>query len=356
MGRLSNNKKYSEKSYRYMMTGMTFMFCAAVLTAVVFVFFIHKINAVEKQISTTKYNRHFVFVGDETDVEFWEQVYDSSHSKAEEDGIYLENIRDSLKNNYTNADLLRVAVNSDVDGIVYAGGSSDEVIELIDKATENGIGVVVLHNDIEQSSRQCFVGVNNYELGQMFASQIKNLLSEKMVSSKNIMLLASSGMSEGAANLVTLGIEDELLKITNEENLPDIEIYRIDAEDTFSVEEEIRKIFMDSDNIPGIILCLESIYTQSVYQAVVDYNHVGDVNVVGYFYDKDILEGIEKQIIYSTISVDTDEMGKSSIEALEEYNEMGYTNAFLPVNMEIIEMKEAKRLLKEAEIAEEVSE
>lgn len=352
MSELTEKKKYSEKSYKYMLVGMTFMLLVAVITAISFGFFIRRINTVEQFFSEAKYDKHFVFVGDETDIEFWEQVYDSSYAKAEEDGIYLENIRDSLKNNYKNTDLLRVAVNSDVDGIVYAGGYSEEVVKLIDKATENGIGVIVLHNDIEQSSRQCFVGVNNYELGQMFSSQIQDLTKDGRMRSKRIMILVNSGMSEGAANLVILGIEDELLKKYKEENLPEIELYRIEAEDTFSVEEEIRKIFLNSDNIPDIILCLEGIYTQCVYQAIVDYNHVGDVNVVGYFYDKDILEGIEKKIIYSTISVDTDEMGKACIEALEEYNEMGYTNAFLPVNMEIIEKSKAEMLLREDESEE----
>lgn len=349
--RSKKEKNNTNKSYTYMIVGMTVMLVVAIVTAVVFGIFIKDINSVEKISDDVIYEKHYVFVDDNTDNEFWEEVYNAASEKAVQDGIYLENIRQSLKTNYTNVDLLRVAINSKVDGIVYASGASEEIESLINNATEKGIGVVVLHNDIEKSSRQCFVGVNNYELGQIYASQIINMTGSKDISDVTITILASSDMSEGATNLVTLGIEDELVdRIDNEEEenvLPEIEIIRIDAEDTFSVEEEIRNIFVNSTQLPDIMLCLEGIYTQCVYQAVVDYNHVGDVQIIGYFSDKDILEAIDKKIIYSTVSIDTQEMGQSSIEALEEYNEIGYTNSFLPVDMQIIGNYEAHRMLTE---------
>lgn len=338
----SDRENIAGKSFRYMIVGMVVMIAVAIVTAVVFTIFIRNINLIEHYTSNVDYEKHYVFVDDVTDSEFWNEVYIAARQRAEEDGIYLENIRESLNTNYSSEDLLRVAINSSVDGIIYASKSSEKVVELINEASEKGVGVVILHNDIEQSARQCFVGVNNYELGQIYASQIYELLDGEK---KNVRLLVSSDMSEGAANLVTLGIEDYLLKEITEEELPEIEIERIEAEDTFSVEEEIRKIFLSEDELPDIMLCLEGIYTQYVYQAVVDYNHVGDVAIIGYFLDKDILDAIDKKIIYSTVSVDTLEMGSSCIEALEEYNELGYTNSFLPISMEIIDSKKAGTML-----------
>lgn len=321
------------------------MLVIAIATAIVFGIYFREINLIEQNTDEQKYDKHYVFVDDETDSEFWSAVYKAAFDKAKEDGIYLENIRESLKTNYNNVDLLRVAINSSVDGIIYACGSSEGAIDLIDEATSKGIGVVVLHNDVEESARHCFVGVNNYELGQLYASQLRKIIDNASMANTTVTLLASSDMSEGATNLVTLGIEDALLEEIDEDNLPEIEIIRIDAEDTFSVEEEISKLFMEDSKLPDVMICLESIYTQCVYQSVVDYNHVGDVQIVGYFLDKDVLEAVDKKIIYSTVAIDTNEMGQSSIAALEEYNEIGYTNSFLPVNMQVIDNFSAHRML-----------
>jgi len=320
------------------------MVVAAVATAITFGYFIRTINLVE-QVSDDEYTGHFAFIVDENDSEFWNQVYEFARQTAESDKIYLEDLKKSLRDDYSGEDLLRVAINSDVDGIIYAGRASEEASGLIDKAVEKGIGVTILHNDIDSSSRQCFVGVNNYELGQMYATQILKMDKPEDIKGNKVAILVGKGMSEGASNLVCLGVEDALLEVVEEDMLPEIEVVRINDEDTFSVEEDIRNLFLSDGNLPDILLCLEGAYTQCVYQAIVDYNHVGEVKIVGYFSNKDILEAIDKQIIFSTISVDTQEMGKSAVTAIEEYNEIGYTNSFMPVTMEVIDRLKASNML-----------
>lgn len=345
MDNLKDN--YSNKSFRYMVIGIATMVAMALVTAITFGRFIVMINDVEKE-SDKFYEQHFVFVGEDVDSEFWNEVYVSAREQAEKDNIYLEDIKESLNVNYSNEDLLRVAINSSADGIIYAGSSDKEVAKLINKAVGKNIGVCVLHNDVDQSKRQCYVGVNNYELGQMYAYQVIKLLNSNndKLEDSSLALLVSGEMSEGAVNLVILAIEDAFLEIVEEDNIPEIEVIRIDAEDTFSVEENIRNIFTTEEKLPDIVICLEGAYTQCVYQAVVDYNHVGEVNIIGYSSNNDIIDGIDKGIIFSTVSVDTAEMGQSSVLAIEEYNEMGYTNSFMPITMEIIDKEKASELIK----------
>lgn len=341
--------EYANKSFRYMVVGTSVMIIAAIATSFVFGFYIRTINTLEKAPERAV-NGHYIFISEDDDKEFWEQVYISAKEKAEEDRIYLENIKDSLQTSYSNEDLLRVAINSSVDGIIYSGSASAEAVELIDTAVEKGIGVSVLHNDIDQSQRQCFVGVSNYELGQMYASQIIEIVNSTDMSDVTINILISSEISEGASNLITLAIEDSLLGVVEEEALPYIEVIRITAEDTFSVEEDIRNLFVSGQELPDVMLCLEGIYTQCAYQAVVDYNRVGEVQIVGYFSSEDILEAIDRQIVYSTISVDTKEMGYSAVTAIQEYNEFGYTNSYLPVSMEIIDRNKAQEMIADSQM------
>lgn len=339
----NSTNQYTNRSFRYMVVGVAVMFLAALATAMVFMYFINTVNTIE-DVSYEKPSGHYVFISEDDDKQFWEEVYDYASNQALSDDIYLENIKNSLKADYSNEDLLRIAINSSVDGILYSGSASEEAIQLINEAVNRGIGVVVLHNDIDMSQRQCFVGVSNYELGQMYASQIIELVEDKDISDTKIALLVSADVSEGATNVLVLAIEDSLLGVIDEENLPEIEIIRMTAEDTFSVEEDIRNLFVSGEDLPDIMLCLEGIYTQCVYQAVVDYNRVGDVTIVGYFSSDDILEAIDREIVYSTVSVDTKEMGQSAITALQEYNEYGYTNSYMPVRMEIIDMAKAEEL------------
>lgn len=158
-------------------------------------------------------------------------------------------------------------------------------------------------------------------------------------------------MPDSKQNLITLAIQDSFSEARpGEENLPDIEIKRIDSSEAFSAEEAIRDIFIDSENLPDIMVCLNSVYTECTYQAAVDYNRVGEVKILGYYTTDAILDAVEKQIIYSTMQVDTQEIGRQCMKALTEYYESGYTSAYIPISTRVIGREEARELLQEAEV------
>lgn len=328
------------------------MVFAAIVTGVIFTMMNRTFFAI-KESTYVPYESHYAFIAEDPDSDFWQEVYDAARQEAEQKNIYLEDLHKSINTSYSSADLLRIAKNSAVDGIIYSGENSEEVANLINEAVKAGIGVAILQNDVDASRRQCFAGINYYELGQMYADEI-----EKIGKAGNkidtIKIIVEDNMSEGVSNLISMAIEDKLTQENLEEGTeesevisPEISILRVDAEDKFGAEESIRNVFISKENLPDVVLCLNSVYTQCAYQSVVDYNAVGDVQILGYFANDDILEAIEKQIIYSTILIDTTEMGKLSIDAISEYNEMGYTNSYLPIDMEIIDREKAASLNKE---------
>lgn len=61
--------------------------------------------------------------------------------------------------------------------------------------------------------------------------------------------------------------------------------------------------------LPDIIICLNELSTTCVYQAVVDYNCVGEIAILGYYDTDTILKAIERNVITATISIDTEQMG-----------------------------------------------
>ena len=332
-----------------MIIGTVIMITAAVVTGIIFRVIARTMRDIEQE-EVIGYDRHYAFIAEDSESDFWQEVFNAAYEQAKDYNIYLEDLGSGLGKDFSADELLRIAVNSKMDGIVYSGGASDKVSNLINKAADEGIGVVVLQNDVEASKRQCYVGLNYYELGQMYALQVEKLIAEEESDDITVDILVDGDMSEGASNLIVMAIEDYLREKGEEEGkeyLPEILVTRIEAEDIFSAEESIRNIFLEKDNLPNIMLCVNSVYTRCAYQAVVDYNLVGQIQIVGYFANDTILDAVDKQVIFSTISVDTDEMGKSCIQALFEYNNMGYTNSYLPVGIEVVDQAKAHRMLEE---------
>lgn len=329
-----------------MIVGTVIMIVAAIVTGIIFRVITRTMRSVEQE-QAVDYDRHYAFIAEDSESDFWQEVFNASKEQALEYNAYLEDLGSGLGRDYSAEELLRIAVNSKMDGIVYSGGASDKVRKLIDKAADEGIGVVVLQNDVEASKRQCYVGLNYYELGQMYALQVEKLVGDDDIKNTTVDILVDGDMSEGASNLIAMAIEDYLREKKGEDSLPEIIVTRIDAEDIFSAEESIRNIFLVKEDLPNIMLCVNSVYTRCAYQAVVDYNLVGQIQIVGFFSNDTILDAVDKQVIFSTISVDTDEMGKSCIQALHEYNNMGYTNSYLPVGIEVVDQKKAQQMLSE---------
>lgn len=339
------NKSYGRRALRIIALSILIMMIVAIGSAIVYNSLRNRMPRII-QSEATEYSGHYAFIVEGEDEDFWKSVYYAACDEAVKEDIYIEDLRESLGVNYSDTDLLRVAVNSSVDGIIYGGSINEKAGELIDRAVSEGIGVVLLQNDIEASGRQCFVGVNNYELGQMYASQIAEIMSLKNDgTAKSVDILVDMNAGESMTNVITMAIEDYFSENYPDYPIPVFNIRAINMDDSFSVEEDIRKLFLDEENLPDIMMCLSSICTRCAYQAVVDQNKVGDVEIIGFFAGSSILDAVNKQIIYSTISVDTWEMGRYSVQALNEYRESGYTNSYMPVSTQVIGLREAGKLL-----------
>lgn len=362
-------------AFRIMLTGFIIMLFVALFCAVYFSIKMKEVSESDTRAYET-YDRHYVFITDDAEQEFWDEVYAAAAAEGEKSGAYVERLGENLNVNYGTGDLLRIAINSSVDGIIFCGEDNEETVARINEAVHKGIAVVSLRQDIEDSERQCFVGVNSYDLGLEYGGQILelvqsgqfremevsvsedgSLLEGSLSKPPQICILADDNMSDSKQNLITFAIWDSFSEaFPGEENLPDIEVRKIDTSEAFSAEEAIRDIFIDSENLPDIMVCLNSVYTECTYQAAVDYNLVGDVKILGYYSTDAILDAVEKQIIYSTVQVDTEEIGRQCIYALNEYCETGYTSSYIPISTQVVGQEEARALLQAQRSETEVEE
>ena len=81
---------------------------------------------------------------------------------------------------------------------------------------------------------------------------------------------------------------------------------------------------------------------------MVDFNKVGQVHILGYYDSTTILQGIDRQIIDSTIKIDTIEMGEYAVEALLSYERVGFVNQYNTVDIILINNTNIKEYYSEA--------
>jgi ribose transport system substrate-binding protein len=119
-----------------------------------------------------EYSKHYVLISEDMTTPFWRTVYESAKKEAEANDIYLEQIGSNLSEEYNLKDYLRIGITSKADGIIICPDGSAGVAGLINEADKAGIPVVTMLNDVSNTNRVSFVGINSYELGLVYGEQI----------------------------------------------------------------------------------------------------------------------------------------------------------------------------------------
>jgi ribose transport system substrate-binding protein len=294
----------------------------------------------EKISDAKEYEKHYVLISKDMTTSFWQSVYESAKKEAEADDIYIEQIGSNLAEKYSMEDYLRIGIASQVDGIIICPDGSENVTRLIDEATDKGIPVITVLNDDLNTKRVGFVGVNPIELGLIYAEQIWDQITEE---TKNIYILFHSPESNptvdstktDTTNDIFYQIKNALNEKLGENNI-NIQPYYIANDNEFDSEEAIRDIFISAKNVPDILVCTEEVDTECACQAIVDYNKVGKVTIIGSYSSHLIREAVRKNLAATTVAMDTRQLGKKSVQALLEYQEMGYVNNYFFVDLHII--------------------
>lgn len=286
------------------------------------------------------YDAYYVLIEDGHDSTLWNSIYEGARKEGEEScNAYVEYMGKNLTTNYTVQEKLRIAIDAGVDGIILNGGSSEETDRLLEEAVNKGIPVVTALDDSAYNLRKCFVGVNNYILGQEYSRLCWEILSENPKDSRVVVLMDSASTGTGK-NTMFWGMKetiDEKLQEAGWNYEIKVQAISIDSSNAFMTEEAIRKLLVTEEEHPDILICLSETDTRRAYEAVVDYIKVGEVYILGYYKSETILDAIQKKIISSTVVVDGEQLGSLCIKALKEYRETGYVNGYFPVETYIID-------------------
>ena len=317
-----------------------------------------------------RYDKYYVMIAENDGSSFWQSVYEGAYQDGLDQNSYVDLLNDTFGSSYSKEDMMRIAIASGVDGIIIAADESDEMTQLINEASAQEIPVVTLYGDNTQSDRCTFVGSGNYDLGREYGRQVLEIIRRKQLPRAEvrvvplydengvrlmwtetvepcpvkITVLVNAHARDSRQNILCSGIQET---IENEKQADlDIELSLVSIDDTnaFSVEESIRDIFMEKD-LPDIIICLNELNTTCVYQAVVDYNKVGQIHILGYYDSDTILKAIDRNVIFATAAIDAAQMGRYCVEALTEYNTYGNTSQYFITDIELIDKDNVRAYL-----------
>ena len=285
----------------------------------------------DNEVSMTEYKYHYALITEERDSTFWDDIYRGASEFGAQNDAYVELMGDSLAVNYSADELFDIAICSGVDGIIIEGKDTDSQNELMARAEEKGIPVVTLLNDNYGSSRQSFVGIGNYNLGREYARELIKAGNKNV---KNVVLISEDNYDDAAWNLFRNGFTET---IQNEGNHMDFEARMIsmDNAEELSIQQTIRNLLTEEE-LPDVIICLSENITVSAYQAIVNENLVGQVDIIGYYVSDTILGAISRDAIRATIVLDASDMGSMAVAALNDYKKYGHVSDYLTIEAVVI--------------------
>lgn len=291
-----------------------------------------------------EYKRHYAFITDSLEDNFWSEVYDGAIQFGKNQNVCLEWMGKNLVTDYSKAELLEIAIASKVDGIILEGDGSKKTRNLVNEAVNAGIPVVTVLTDCYESNRQSFVGIGSYNMGREYGRQIVRIATKDM---KKVLILMDTAAEDIGQNIVFNGINETLINEANHLQL-ELKTLGVRSDVAFSEEEAIRNIFLYEEELPDIIICMNEKNTMSAYQSMIDYNLVGQVNILGYYVTDTILNAISRDLIAATIAIDTKQMGMYSVNALNEFIETGHVSDYIAMDVNTVTKNNVEEYLRNA--------
>lgn len=292
------------------------------------------------------YRYKYDMIVDVPDSPFWQAVYNCAQEWAQKNDAILELRGSEEESDYDKLDYMNMSIASNADGIILQYSGEQGLEAKINEAVQKGIPVVTVMSDAVHSKRQSFVGVSDYQLGSAYGEKVAEYVTKD---TKSILILLKRNIDDMNQSQIYTQISNaaqakagssESIKVTGKNLL---------STGTFETEEAVTDIFQQKNKVPDILVCMDEETTECARQAVLDFNLAGKVTIIGYYSSDDILTAVEKGVISVTCDVDTEQLGRYSVEALTEYQKDGRTNSYYNVDINFLDRDAVRAMKREAQ-------
>lgn len=266
---------------------------------------------------------HFALVAEQVDSSFWQDVYRGARAAAAKVDAVVDLAGSEKYAADRSAELVRIATAARVDGIATCVTDTARTGSAINEAEAAEIPVVTLENDAADSDRQCFVGVNGYDLGQSFGQ----LVASRETTGRVVILVSANPESNSLA-------EDQIFAGLRDYLAPDqsvgLEQLEINRSSGFSVESTVRNLLVENQSPVSTIISLNTEDTLRVVETVAEYGRTNNVSILCYQENNDVLEHVQSGLVEAVLASDPYQMGYDSIMALAELKRDNRTSEYIP--------------------------
>ena len=269
------------------------------------------------------YNRHYLFVSSDVS-RMLTDIYERCSQSCEKSGAWLEWCGKETPGNYSAADCIDISIAMKADGIIVYPDGSDNLSGAITRASEAGIPVITVLRDLPDSDRVSYVGVSNYQMGDLYGGQLLSLMHNGR---NEVCLLTDAGDSENETQLLYTQMVQAVRNGAPSGKTMVLRTESVNSRMDFDAEEVIRDLLLGEER-PDILICLNSVQTECAIQALIEYNLVGKVQVIGYYVTDQILQALRQDLIPVTMTVDTGSLGADCVQALDEYLQLGRVSSY----------------------------
>ncbi|HCI73160.1 MAG TPA: hypothetical protein DHV42_01295 [Lachnospiraceae bacterium] len=274
------------------------------------------------------YQKHYLFVSSD-ESRMLRDIYERTASACEASGAWLEWCGQDMPGRYSAAECIDLSVAMEADGIIVYPDGSAGLEEAIQRAYGQGIPVVTILRDLPDSGRVSYVGVSNYQMGDRYGGQLLSL----MHNGKNeVCLLTDAGDSENETQLLYTQMVQAIRNGAPSGKTMELRTQSVDSRTDFDAEEVIRDLLLGKTR-PDILICQSSVQTECAIQAMIEYNLVGKVQVIGYYVTDQILQALRQELIPVTMTIDTGALGQDCVQALDEYLALGRVSSYYNISL-----------------------
>ncbi len=221
---------------------------------------------------------------------------------------------------------LEMASYAKVDGLVVQSVNSEAFVRKVNEVVESGIPVFLLGEDITETERVSYIGVNRYNIGHSAGVMLADIMDGK----GKIAIIDHKAY--GGDKTLSLGLSDVFM---DHEDIS-IELVTYTQQGALNSETIATQIFRNYPQIDGIF-CTNSQNTLGVAQAMIDNNVVNDFTLIGFGDDVELLEYIEKgKIAKGTIVADYKDIGYKAITVFSDYKSKDFVSSVINTTVHLV--------------------
>ena len=233
----------------------------------------------------------YILVADNTKINYWQTAQKGLNHAASEMKVKSEMQGPDGHDPQAEHDAFKHAVAEKPAGILISASDANLLTPDINSALDQGIPVVTIDADAEESKRLFFIGTDNYNAGTIGGKLTAKLLNNK----GNVVVFTLTGQTN---------LKDRLqgYQAAFAEH-PEIKITQVvDVQGNSDVAFDNAKKLLDGKSKVDAFVCLEAVSCPAVADVVNRANMSGKVIVVAMDTDPSTLDWINKGVISATIA------------------------------------------------------